>query len=41
MCKLDGNEKISIVPNMILKDIQLGNTYALIETIQGKKFLVT
>ena len=38
--KLHGNISSSIVPNFILKNIQVGFTYGLIETYQGKKFLV-
>ena len=38
--RLSDNHPSSIVPNFILKSIQLGNTYALMETYQGKRFLV-
>lgn len=40
MFGLNGNEQSSIIPNFILKDIQVGTTYALIETYQERKFLV-
>lgn len=38
--KLESNQYSSIIPNFILRDIQIGSTYALIETYQRKKFLV-
>lgn len=38
--RLNDNQLSSIVPNFILKSIQVGNTYALIETYQGKRFFV-
>ena len=40
MLRLNDNEQSSINPNFILKDIQVGNTYALMETYQERKFLV-
>lgn len=38
--RLNDNHPSSIVPNFILKSIQVGNTHALMETYQGKRFLV-
>lgn len=38
--KLDENYHTSLVPNLILKDLQLGTNYALIETVQENKLLV-
>jgi len=38
--KLSDSKACSIIPNLILKDIQLGNDYALIETYQGTKHIV-
>ncbi len=40
ICKLSDNKIFSMIPNLILKDIQLGNELALIETYQGTKHLV-
>ena len=38
--RFSDNKALSMIPNLILKDIQLGNEYALIETHQGTKHLV-
>lgn len=38
--KLSDNKYFTLTPNLILKDIQLGNEHALIETYQGQKHLV-
>ncbi len=40
MIRLNDNHQSTIIPNFILKSIQVGTTYALIETYQGKKFMV-
>ena len=32
--------KVAFVPNLILKNIQVGSNFTLIETIQGKKHIV-
>jgi hypothetical protein len=38
--RINDNHPSSIVPNFILKSLQLGNTYALMETYEGKRLLV-
>ncbi len=38
--RLADNKYYSLIPNLILKSIQVGKTYALIETFQDKKYLV-
>lgn len=38
--KLSDSKACSMMPNLILKDIQLGNEFALIETFQGTKHIV-
>lgn len=38
--RLNDNQQTSIIPNFILKDIQVGSSHSMIETYQGKKLLV-
>ena len=38
--RLNDNQQTSIIPNFILKDIQVGFSHSMIETYQGKKLLV-
>ena len=38
--RLNDNHPSSIIPNFILKSLQVGNTYALMETYEGKRLLV-
>lgn len=38
--KLSDSKAFTMTPNFILKDLHLGNDYALVETYQGSKHIV-